>query len=96
MELDLSRVIQGGESCDLFWLFCTCIWTERVRKLFISSLILYEFSCSKVQILCLPKQQTSIEVFYVMRCSFLHNLEQRLSVFARGCVEKYSVHGNSS
>ena len=36
----------------------------------------------KVQIPCLRKQQTKREVFYVMRCSFLHILKQRLSVFA--------------
>ena len=32
--------VQGGESRDLFWLFCTYIRTERVRKLCSSSLIL--------------------------------------------------------
>ena len=45
---------------------------------------------------CLRKQQTIIEVFYVMCCSFLHNLEQRLSAFARSSMKKYSIHGNSS
>ena len=30
--------VQGGESRDLFWLFRTCIRTERVRKLFSTSL----------------------------------------------------------
>ena len=34
---------QGGESRDLFWLFCTCIRTERVIILFSTSLILNEF-----------------------------------------------------
>ena len=87
---------EGGESRDLFWLLCTCIRTDRVRKLFIPSLILDEFSRGKLQIPCLCKQQTDIKVFYVTRCSFLHNIEQRLSVFARGCVEKYSAHGNTS
>ena len=39
----------------------------------------------------------NIEAFNnVMSCFFLHNLEQRHSVFARGCVEKYSMHGNNS
>ena len=74
-----------------FLLIFTCFGTERVRKLFISSFKLKEFSRGKVQIPCLCKQQTNITVFYIMRCSFLHNLEQRLSVFDRGCVEKYSV-----
>ena len=72
----------GGESPDLFSLFCTCIRTERVRKLFITSLILNKFSCGKVQILCLYKQQMTMEVFYVTHCSFPHKLEQRHSVFA--------------
>ena len=87
---------QGGESRDLFWLFCTCIRTERVRKLFSTSLILSEFPCGTMKVPCLRKQQMNIEVSYVMRCIFLHNLEQRLSVFARGCVAKYSAHSNSS
>ena len=54
-----------------FWLFCTCIWTERVRKLFSTSLILNEFSCGKMQMPCLRKQQMNIEVSYVMRFIFL-------------------------
>ena len=58
--------------------------------------ILNKVSCGKMQIPCLHKQQMNIEVCYVIHCSFLHNLEQRLSVFAQGCVEKYSIHGNSS
>ena len=87
---------QGGESCDFFLLFCTCIRTEGVRKLFSTSLILNEFSCGTMKVPCRRKQQMNIEVSYVMRCIFLHNLEQRLSVFARSCVEKYSVHSNSS
>ena len=36
--------LQGGESCDLLHLFYTYIWTERVRKLFVISFILNEFS----------------------------------------------------
>ena len=46
---------KGGESRDLVCLFCTCIRTERARKLFSTSLILNEFSCSKVQMPCLRK-----------------------------------------
>ena len=76
LEMD---IIQGAESLDLFWLF-TYIRTERVRKLFIDSLILNEFSCCKVQIPCLHKQQTNIEVFYVTCCSFLHSIKQGLEV----------------
>ena len=53
-------------------------------------------SCSKVEIPRLCKQQMNIEVFYVIHCSFLHTLEQRHSVFARDCVEKYSVTVNIS
>ena len=62
---------EGGDSRDLFWLLCTCIWTDRVRKLFIPSLILDEFSRGKLQIPCFCKQQTNIKVFYVTRRSFL-------------------------
>ena len=54
---------QGGESRDLFRLFCTCIRTGPVRKLFIVSLILNEFSCGEVHMPCLCNQQTNIEVF---------------------------------
>ena len=70
--------------------------TEWVRKLLSTSLILKKFSCGKVQIPCLHQQQNKIKVSYVMRCIFLHNPKQRLPVFAQGCVEKYSVHNNSS
>ena len=55
--------IQGGESRDLFRLFRTCIRTGPVRKLFIISLILNEFSCGDVHMSCLCNQQTNIEVF---------------------------------
>ena len=79
---------QGGESCDLLWLFCSCIRTERVRILYIAFLILNKFLSGKMQIPCLRKQQTNVRVFHVTLCNFLRNLEQRLSVFARGCVEK--------
>ena len=58
-----KRLKQGGESRDLFWLFCTCIRTEEVIKLFSTSLVLNRFSCGKVQILCFHKQQMNIEVF---------------------------------
>ena len=54
---------QSGQSRDLF---CTCFRTEGVRKLAITSLILNEFSCGKVQIPCLRKQQTNIEVFSLL------------------------------
>ena len=55
---------QGGESRDLFRLFRTCIRTGPVRKLFIISLILNEFSCGDVHMSCRCNQQTNIEVFY--------------------------------
>ena len=74
--------LQGGESRNLFRLFRTCIRTARVRKLFRTSKILTEFSCGKVQVPCLCKQKINIEMCYVMRCSFLHNLEQRLKTFS--------------
>ena len=75
-----SEYWQGGESCDLFCLFYTCIRTERVRKLFITTLILNKLSCSREQITCLLKQQKDITVFFVMCSSFSHNLVQRLSL----------------
>ena len=56
-------LLQGGESLDLFRLFRTCIRTGPVRKLFIISLILNEFSCGDVHMSCLCNQQTNIEVF---------------------------------
>ena len=64
--------------------FTFYIRTEWVRYLFIASSIRKKFLCNKV----LRKQHMNNEVFYVTYCSFLHNLEQRLSVFARCCVEK--------
>ena len=86
----LSKLYQGGESHDLSRLFCTCIRTQGVRKLFIISLILNVFSSSEVHIPCLCKQQMNIEVVFF----YPHNLEQRHSVFARVCEKKYSMHGN--
>ena len=50
-----------------------------------------EFSCGKVQITCLRRQLTNIEVFNITHCSFPHNPKQRRSVFALCCVEKYSA-----
>ena len=47
-ERKKGRIYQGGESRDLFRLFRTCIRTRPVRKLFIISLILNEFSCGDV------------------------------------------------
>ena len=52
--------LQGGESCDFLQLFCTCIRTERVRKMFIIFLILSEFSCSKVEKPCIYSQRQNI------------------------------------
>ena len=70
-----------------------------MRKLFITSLIFNEFSCGEVHIhhvLVTSKRILKCSVF--MHCSFLHNFEQRqnVDVFAQGCVEQYSVHGNTS
>ena len=70
---------QDGESHDLFWLFCTCIRTEWVGKLFITSLIFndvvkciyHDFVTSKQILKC----------FVFTCCSFLHNLKQKHSVF---------------
>ena len=59
-SLKLVMLEQGRESCDLL---CTCIRTERLRKLFIYSLSLNKFSCCKMLLPCLRKQQTNIEVF---------------------------------
>ena len=77
-QVTLTKIIppgRGGESCDLFLLFWTYIQTKWVRN---CSLLLNKFSCRKVQIPCLRKQPTNIEVFYVMCCILPHNLEQRL------------------
>ena len=63
-----------------FWLFCTCIRTEQVRKLFSTSLILNKFSGGKVQIHLPSASSKQLFKCYVMRCSFLHNLEQTLSL----------------
>ena len=63
------------------------VFRQKGKKIVHTSLILNKFSFDKMQIPCFPKQQTNIEVSCVMPCIFLHNLEQRLSVFARGCVE---------
>ena len=52
-------------------IFCCCIRTERVRKLFITSSILNKFSCGKVQILCRRSQRMNIEECKVIHCSFL-------------------------
>ena len=41
-------------------------FVQRVRKLFITSLILNKFSCGKVQIPRLRKQQTNIEVHVLL------------------------------
>ena len=73
--------------------FGYCVsFSDRTGK----KIVLIITHCGKLQIPCLCKQQTTTEVFDVICCSFLHNLEQRLSVFAQGCMEKYSVYGNSS
>ena len=53
---------------------------------FIFKCILYLFSVTSRILKC----------FVFTLCSFLHNLKQRYSVFAQGCEEKYSMHGNIS
>ena len=59
-----------------------------------TSLILNIFSWGEVHIPCFVKNKRILKRFMLTCCSFLRNLEQRHSVFARGCVEKYSGHGN--
>ena len=71
--------------------FCTYIGTERVRKLIIISLILNEFSCGKVQILCRSSSKSLGKSCFHARCIFPHKLEQCMKVFAGICVEKYSA-----
>ena len=75
--------------------YCYFVPIFRQEKLFITSLILNEFSCSEVQKPCLCNQQTNVQVFYVTGCSFIHNLKQRLLVFARGCVENTTSIGTA-
>ena len=72
------QVTQGTESHYLFWLFCTCVWTEWVRKLFITSIKLIKFSCGKVQIPCLCEQQMNIEVFLLHAVVFLLEVVQKI------------------
>ena len=65
------------------------IRTERVRKLIIISLILNEFLCGKVQILCLFSSKSLGRSRFHARCIFPHKLEQSMEVFAWASVEKY-------
>ena len=72
-------------------IFYSHIRTEGIRTFVIISLILNAFSYSKAQIphrFC--SKPLSMRCFHG-NCSFPHNLEQRHSVFARGCVENYSA-----
>ena len=66
-------------------IFYTYIRKELVR-IFIISLILNEISYGKRQI---PHHY--LRVVSIHAVSFPHNLEQRLKVFARGCVENCSA-----
>ena len=72
-------------------IFYSYIRTEPVRIFVIISLILNEFSYGKAQIPHGFLYQPLSKSCCYGRCIFPHNLEQRLSVFARGCVEKYSA-----
>ena len=76
-------------------IFYTYIRTERVRIFVIISLIislmLNEFSYGKAQIPHRFCSKPLSKRFFHARCSFPHILEQRHSVFARGCVENYSA-----
>ena len=69
--------------------FCTYIQTEQVRKLIIISLILDEFLCGQVQILCRfcskSLDKSCFHAYYI----FPHMLEQYMKVFSWACVEKY-------
>ena len=69
---------------------------KTVGTLFITSLTVNEFSCDEVHIPCLCNQQRNVEVVCVYTLKLPHNLEQRHSVFSRGCVEKYRMHGDTS
>ena len=60
---NISDISQGGESRDFLQLFCTCIRTDRVRKMVIIYLILNEFLCSKVEKPCIYSQRRNIYVF---------------------------------
>ena len=73
MVMFLDFNIQGGDHVTYFDILY--LYSDRTDKKIVQySLILNEFSCGMEQIPCLRKKQTNIEVFYVMRCSFLHNL----------------------
>ena len=72
-------------------IFYTYIRTERVRIFVIISLMLNEFSYGKAQIPHRFCSKLLSKSFFHARCSFPHILEQRHSVFARGCVENYSA-----
>ena len=76
-------------------LFCTCIRIERVRKLFMISLILNELSCSKVQILCLYSQQKAISVLNAVHCVFPRNLAKNFILCSRLCGN-ILLHKNAS
>ena len=80
-----TKLDHGGESRDIF----TYIRAERVRTLIIIYLILNEFSCGKVQILCLFSSKSFDKSRFHARCIFPHKLEQSLKVFAQACMEKY-------
>ena len=53
------------------------------------------FHAVKCKYLVFLNSEQILKGFVLCAVVFVHNLKQRLSVFARGCVEKYSVHGNS-
>ena len=72
-------------------IFYSYIRTEPVRIFVMISLILDEFSYGKAQIPHGFLYQPLSKSCCYGRCIFPHNLEQRLKVFARGCVEKYSA-----
>ena len=72
-------------------IFYSYIRTEPIRIFVIISLILNEFSYGKAQIPHGFLYQPLSKSRCYGRCIFPRNLEQRLKVFARGCVEKYSA-----
>ena len=93
MEMTRERISftpdpkHGGESRDILHLY-----SYRTVKIFvIISLILNEFSYGKAQIHHRISSKPLFKRCFYGRCIFPLNLEQRLKVFARGCVENYSA-----
>ena len=72
-------------------IFCNYVQIERVGLFVIISLMLNEFSYGKMQILHHVSSKPLSKRCFYGGCIFPLILEQRLKVFAQGCVENYSA-----